>query len=125
MSPSLQPQYRQQFIPLLPDYNRPRELSSSSSTSGSASSIWAPQPQSPSGTWPKNANAFEDVPSHEPKQSPEQDTFPALNNSARPITKEDVFGPPNVTQPLIRRELGAIGEGRQRSFPLDSGDVRL
>ena len=120
MPPSLQSQYRQQFIPLLPEYARPRELSTSSSTSGSASSIWAPQNQSPNGTWPRNTYPYDELAPQHLDHSPQGQVFPAND---RPITKEDVFGPPNVAPPSMRREIGAIGDGRQRGFPLDESDV--
>jgi hypothetical protein len=115
MPPSLQSQYRQQFIPPLPDYNRTREISASSSTSGSASSIWAPQPQSPSVTWPSNSLAYEELTQQELNHSP-LNVYPI---DERPVTREEVFGSIGVASPPVRREVGAIGDGRQRGLSLD------
>ncbi|KLO20091.1 ARM repeat-containing protein [Schizopora paradoxa] len=115
--------YRQQFIPLLPDsYSRTRQHSAPSPTS-TAASIWAPQPQSPGGTWPKSLHSYANHHLGIGERRGlgfRQPLFPLSNE--RPLTREDVFGPLSGTEQASRKPIGAIGEGRQKGNPLsDSG----
>lgn len=117
--------FRQQFIPLLPDsYNRTRQHSAPSSTSLNAS-IWAPQPQSPGGTWPKDVFSFDEHVGQTGGRSglPQQGLFPVVDD--RPLTKEDVFGPVGGTHLQSQKEVGAIGDGRQKDSPFRESEVRI
>ncbi len=115
--------YRQQFIPLLPDsYSRLRQHSAPSPTS--AASIWAPQPQSPGGTWPKSLHSYAN---HHPVLGERrglgfrQPLFPISDE--RPLTREDVFGPLGGTEQASRIPIGPIGEGRRKDNPLQDSNV--
>ncbi|KAH8120074.1 ARM repeat-containing protein [Phellopilus nigrolimitatus] len=100
---------RQQFIPLLPDsHNRTRQHSAPSSTSLNAS-IWAPQPQSPGGTWPRDFMTLGKP------GLPQQGFFPVVDD--RPLTKEDVFGSSGGMHLSTQHDIGAIGDGRQKDLP--------
>ncbi|EJD04201.1 ARM repeat-containing protein [Fomitiporia mediterranea MF3/22] len=108
---------RHQFIPLLPDpHSRARQHSAPSSTSLNAS-IWAPQPKSPGGTWPKDTHGFAEhtVPSDSRPNVPQHGFFPVVDD--RPFTREDVFGLPSGIKPPPQTGVGAIGEGRQKDAP--------
>ena len=113
----------QQFIPLLPDaHNRARQHSAPSSTSLNAS-IWAPQPQSPGGTWPKDVLEFDEHSGSADNrlETAQRRVFPIADD--RSFTKEDVFGLPSTIQVPTQARVGAIGEGRQRDLPFREAEV--
>lgn len=125
MQSSTSSAFRQQFIPLLPEaHSRVRQHSAPSSNS--SASIWAPQPQSPGGTWPRSVFTLDDSESEYTRvHCYNQGPVPA--NCERPRTKEDVFGPFGNTANAMpsRTVLGAIGEGREREGPSHEVDVRF
>ncbi|KAI5121310.1 hypothetical protein M0805_003777 [Coniferiporia weirii] len=118
-SPSSASAFRQQFIPLLPDScNRTRQYPPVPPSTSLNASIWAPQPQSPGGTWPKDVLAFaEHVGQADIRAGlPQQGIFPAAGD--KPLTKEDIFGPSSNPHPSSHKEVGAIGDRRQKDPPL-------
>lgn len=116
---------RQQFIPLLPDAynNRARQHSAPSLSQ----SIWAPQPQSPGGTWPKSIFSYNDNVGLVDLQGSQAPSTMPLAENRQPLTKEDVFGTLSGTSAPVpnRREVGAIGEGRQRDDQPQDADVSI
>ncbi|KAL5535291.1 MPF1 [Sanghuangporus sanghuang] len=107
--------FRQQFLPLPDAHIRARQHSAPSSTSLNAS-IWAPQPQSPGGTWPKDIQEYGDPSclANNGLAEPRHGFFPVDD---RPFSKEDVFGLPCGTHPITQTRVGAIGEGRRNELP--------
>lgn len=113
--------FRQQFLPVPDSQIRARQHSAPSSTSLHAS-IWAPQPQSPGGIWPKDVQDYGDptYPANAGLAEPRHGCFPVND---RPFTKEDVFGLPGGTRPISQTRVGAIGEGRQKELPFREAEV--
>lgn len=120
MQPSSSSSFRQQFIPLLPDQSRARQHSAPSLSSPS---IWAPQPRSPGGTWPRAILSFDEAAALHGRFNRMLDgSFPVVDD--RPVRKEDVFGPVGGTQLSDKKEVGAIGDGRQKDPAFPEADVR-
>ncbi|THV05726.1 ARM repeat-containing protein [Dendrothele bispora CBS 962.96] len=89
---------------------------------GTASSIWAPQPQPSETTWPKTLDSFSRVAERDGQQ-PTLAMRPELQHHSSmpgPVTREDVFGPVNDAR-APSKEVGAVGDGRKRVTP-DSFD---
>lgn len=96
-------------FPIYENSARPRQLPSSI-----ASSIWAPQPQPSSATWPRALDTFSRTTENEVPPSRRLDHQTA-NLSA--ISREDVFGPVGVVGNAYSKDVGAIGDGRKKSNP--------
>ncbi|KAF5365236.1 hypothetical protein D9758_005402 [Tetrapyrgos nigripes] len=90
---------------------------------GTASSIWAPQPQPSETTWPKTLDSFSKVAERDGQQVPVRPELQHYSSMPGPVvTREDVFGPtPPANDARASKEVGAIGDGRKRVTP-DSFD---
>lgn len=109
---------RQQFIPLL---STPRSRQPSASST-SASSIWAPQPVSPTRTWPAAITSLSQTAAeHDGRQLQRANPFPVVDD--RPVTKEDVFGIVGPAEGSHQKGVGAIGDGRSRETVSSENDV--
>lgn len=82
------------------------------------SSIWAPQPQPSETAWSKAIDSFTHVDSNGHPVRPDP-----RRASSFPSNCEDVFGA-HATDPRMRKNVGAIGDGRKKDSPSLEQTVR-
>lgn len=88
---------------------------------GTSSSIWAPQPQPSETAWSKAIDSFTRVNSIGISTRPDArraSSFPSVHGN------EDVFGPVGLNGHL-RKNVGAIGDGRKKGSPTFDEIVRV
>ncbi|KAK7460854.1 meiotic PUF protein 1 [Stygiomarasmius scandens] len=97
---------------------RPRQ-----SGGGTASSIWAPQPQPSETTWPRTLDSFSRVTERDPPAPAARPELQRHLSMSSLVAREDVFGPVSAVNDtrVPSKEVGAIGDGRKRVTP-DSFD---
>ncbi|KAI0079533.1 ARM repeat-containing protein [Panus rudis PR-1116 ss-1] len=90
-------------------------VEASSPSRDSASSIWAPQPQVTAPSWSRPAEVSADIDlSYCPTSGRPE---PQRSSSYPSKSVEDVFGPLGSSDHLLRKDVGAIGDGRKKSVP--------
>lgn len=92
-----------------PNPPRPRQ------PSGTAASIWAPQPQPSGTTWPKALDSFSRVAERDSELCDRPDAHHTVTLPV--IGREDVFGPAPALSTARARDVGAIGDGRKKHSP--------
>lgn len=99
----------QPFVPFYEPMRRP------SVAPGLSSSIWAPQPQPSDTAWSNAIASFGKTNDDAPKDSARPD-FKRASSHPSGRNGEDVFGPVGHLGSQ-KRDVGAIGDGRKKSYP--------